>query len=550
MHIFSQVEGSVKSLFGWEIQFASMPSERRGGQKMERGAVERVLERADELIVEAMNERATPGAGVAVTSGSETVYVKGFGLADVERERPVTPKTVFRIGSISKTMTATGLMQLWERGRFGLDDPVNEYLRGYRVEHSEPAAPPVTFRQMLTHTAGIGELRKPTDLFRPVIGLGAKPDGPVPTTAEYYVKNLRPAVYPGTKWAYSNHAFNVLGQLVEDISGEPFDEYMRKNVFDPLGMGSTDYLRSERVRDELAQGYKFSRGRLKPVKYMEIVVRGAGSVFSSVEDMSRYTKALLGGGANEHGRVLQPETLELMMRPHYRLDERLPAIGLAFLLDEVDGHHIAGHDGGWPGFVSSMVLCPEEGLGIVAFVNASSPAAREVSQRLLRRMLDVPEPGSMLPRKGILESPHLWPELRGFYGPEGPININSRAYLVYAGELEIFVKDNHLAMRTLAGPFRKGLRLYPVDPTDPLAFEAVYENQQFRVAFERDAGSGRVEYLLLAFDRLRKRTRTGSLRFKAMAGLGAAGIVFATAAWQGFERFTRRSDNAADKGSA
>ena len=96
------------------------------------------------------------------------------------------------------------------------------------------------------------------------------------------------------------------------------------------------------MREELAQGYNFSRGRLKPVKYMEIVVRGAGSVFSSVEDMGRYAAALLGGGANEHGRVLEPETLSLMVEPHYQLDERLPAMGFAFHLDDLDGHRIAG----------------------------------------------------------------------------------------------------------------------------------------------------------------------------------------------------------------
>jgi CubicO group peptidase (beta-lactamase class C family) len=359
---------------------------------MTQEAVQRVLERADELIIEAMNERTTPGLGVGVVNGSETVYAKGFGLADVELDTPVTPKTVFRIGSITKTMTAIGLMRLWERGLFGLDDPVNEYLKGYRVEHPDPTAPPVTFRHMLTHTSGIGELRKSTDLFRPMIGLGAKPDGPVPSPEEYYAGGLRPAVYPGTKWAYSNHAFNVLGQLVEDISGEPLEEYTRKNVFERLGMGSTDYLRSERVREEAAKGYNFSRGKLKPVKYLEIVIRGAGSVFSSVEDMCRYAAALLGGGANEFGKALAPETLSLMMEPHYRLDERLPAMGLAFLLDGLDGHRVAGHDGGWPGFVSSMVLCPEEELAVVAFANASSLAAHEVSQDLIRRMLDMPEP--------------------------------------------------------------------------------------------------------------------------------------------------------------
>jgi hypothetical protein len=147
-------------------------------------------------------------------------------------------------------------------------------------------------------------VRGVTDLFRPVIGLGAKPGKPALTPAEYYPKGLLTMVRPGIKWAYSNHAFNTLGQLVEDISGESFAEYMRRQVFEPLGMASTDYLLSERVREALAQGYNFSMGRLKPVDYLEITVRGAGSVFSTVEDMCRYVAALLGGGANERGRVL------------------------------------------------------------------------------------------------------------------------------------------------------------------------------------------------------------------------------------------------------
>jgi CubicO group peptidase (beta-lactamase class C family) len=209
------------------------------------------------------------------------------------------------------------LMQLWEQRLFALDDPVNDHLKSYEVNQPDRAAPPVTFRHLLTHTAGIGELRGPTDLFRPVIGLSAKPGKPVPTSAEYYPNGLRPAIRPGTKWAYSNHAFNTLGQLVEDISGEPFAGYMRRQVFEPLGMESTDYLPSERVWTALAQGYNLSRGKLRPVEYLEITVRGAGSVFSTVEDMCRYVATLLGGGANGHGRVLKAETLSVMMAPHY-----------------------------------------------------------------------------------------------------------------------------------------------------------------------------------------------------------------------------------------
>jgi CubicO group peptidase (beta-lactamase class C family) len=235
-----------------------------------------VLERADELVIGAMNEDAAPGMGVGIVRGSETIYAKGFGLADAARERPVSPRTVFRIGSISKTMTAIGLMQLWEQGFFGLDDPVNDHLKHYQVNRPDRATPPVTFRHLLTHTSGIGELRGVTDLFKPVIGLGTKPGKPVPTPAQYYPKGLRPAVRPGTKRVYSNHAFNTLGQLVEDISGEPFVEYMRRQVFEPLGMENTDYVPSERSREALAQGYSFSRGALKPVDYLEITARGLG----------------------------------------------------------------------------------------------------------------------------------------------------------------------------------------------------------------------------------------------------------------------------------
>jgi CubicO group peptidase (beta-lactamase class C family) len=318
----------------------------------------------------------------------------------------------------------------------------------------------VTFRHLLTHTAGVGELREITDLFRPVIGLGARPGKPVPTPAAQYPKGLRSAIRPGTKWAYSNHAFNTLGQLVEDISGEPSADYMRRHVFKPLGMEGTDYVPSERVREALAQGYNFSRGKLRPVAYREIAVRGAGSAFSTVEDMCRHIAALLGGGANRQGRVLKRETLSLMTEPHYRLDGRLPAMGLAFVLDDFGGHTVAGHDGGWPGFLSSMLVCPSEGVGVVVFVNASSKAAHEAADKLTRELLGVPEPASRLPRAGVLESPHLWPELRGFYGPEGPLNTNLRLWGAYAGELEVRVEDKHLVLRALIGPLRKGARLY------------------------------------------------------------------------------------------
>lgn len=500
---------------------------------MSQGTIDSVLTQADEIIVAAINEHALPGLAVGIVYGDELIYAKGFGLADTKEEKPVTPDTVFRIGSISKTFTAIGLMQLWEQGRFQLDDPVNDYLKAYRVQHADPNAPPVTFRHILTHTSGIGELRSFSDLlrFRSGFGLAVREGEPIPTLAEYYGGRLTPEVYPEVKWAYGNHAFATLGQLIEDISGEPFPEYMIEHVFEPLGMPHTDYRQSERVRDRLAQGYQFKRGKLTPVEYLEILLPGAGSMFSSVNDMGQYVAALLNGGANEHGAVLKPDTLQLMLEPHYQTDERLPAMGLAFWLENYDGHRIAGHGGGWYGFVSAMLLAPDDHLGVLVFTNTTDQEPVTIAADLMRRLLDIPDPASRLPRPDILETPHLWPELCGFYGPAPGINTNVRIWIGFAGEVEVFVKGNHLAMRTLVGPLRKGIRLYPVDSSDPLAFQAVHEGQVQSVVFKRNV-IGRVDRLCAGFFTLYKRPLIESLRFKSMAGLGLLGSLIVAIGWR------------------
>src|SRR5207302_1437005 len=162
----------------------------------------------------------------------ELALSKGYGLANVAEARPITPRTVFRIGSVSKTITAIGLMRLWEAGHFQLDDPVNDYLKAFRVEHPDPNASPVTFRHLLTHS---------------------------------------------------------------------------------------DYRRTDRVQPQLALGYKVRRGATKAVTDRDIVHPGAGSVYSSVEDMGNYMAALTSGGSNSFGQVLKPETLELMFRPQFSL---------------------------------------------------------------------------------------------------------------------------------------------------------------------------------------------------------------------------------------
>ena len=455
--------------------------------------------------------------------GGELVRFEGVGLADFATRRPVDPDTVFRIGSISKTMTALGVMQLVEEGRVALDDPVNEHLRGFRVEGPGAA---VTIRHLLTHTGGLGELRRWSDLARPTIGLARKL-GETPIALDrFYAPVLRAEVEPGGKWAYANHGFAALGQLVEDVTGEPFAERMRARLFEPLGMHGTDYLRSERVRDRLAVGYGRRLGPLKPVKDMEIAVPPAGSVFSSVADMARYVAMLTRGGEP----VLRPETLRLMLEPQDSGGE-LPAMGLAFMLDRLDGKLVAGHDGGWPGFVSSMLVAPDDDVGVLAFTNTSAFAPHDLAERVLRQELGVAEAEAGV----VPESPHVWPELVGVYKLAPGLNTNLRWWPVLGGEVSIGLRRGHLAV-TAPSPIRalrKGVRLHAADADDPLVFEARHEKLTLPVRFERGP-SGRVESVRTGSTRegwlrLHRRPPVASLRLWGRAGAASAAVAGAVA---------------------
>jgi CubicO group peptidase (beta-lactamase class C family) len=490
---------------------------------MSKVSVEKTLKQIDEILVPYFNEAALPGLAVGVVHEGSLVCTRNYGFSNIEQRKPVTPDTVFRIGSISKTFTAMAVMQLFAQGKFELDDPVNDHLKCFKVLHRDPNAPPVTIRHLLTHTSGIGELRKLSDIFLPQGGLGANPDMPSLPLGDYYQGVLRSEVYPGEKWAYANHAFNTLGQLVEDVSGQPFAGYMLQHVFEPLGMNKTDYLLSERVRAELAQGYNIKKGRHVPVPYMRIEVPGAGSIFSSVNEMAKYVAALMNGGKNEHGSVLAPELLEMMMTSQYENDARVFNMGLAFILMKFANHRIAWHNGGWPGFISAMYTAPDDGLGVLVFTNSSSPLPDRIAIDLLHRLLGLPDPVSQVPAKNILEAPHLWPELCGFYAPKKGFLTNLRLWVGFGGEVQVIVKENHLALRGLVGVSHKGIPLYRADAGDDLIYKTVLEGNVITVAFQRSNKGGKILRLLVGSNTFYRTQPSQSLRYRLMAVGGVLG---------------------------
>src|SRR5579859_8056500 len=280
---------------------------------------------------EILNRHPAVGLAVGVVRHGSLEFFYGHGLADIESNTPITEDTVFRIASITKTFTAIAVMQLWEQGLIDLDAPANDYLRAYKLIPAKASFRPATVRHLLTHTAGIREVLHPWGLLRMRdLGETVSFGRPVPSLAEYYRGSLHIDAEPGSRFMYSNHGFATLGQIVEDVSGQPLDRYLREHIFEPLGMASTDLVRAARVQSHLATSYDLRRNGARAVIDYEVVTAGGGGIYSSTRDMGRYMAALLGGGTNEHGLILKPETMAMMFEPHYRPDARMPGNGLAF----------------------------------------------------------------------------------------------------------------------------------------------------------------------------------------------------------------------------
>ncbi|MBO0729459.1 MAG: beta-lactamase family protein, partial [Acidimicrobiaceae bacterium] len=454
-----------------------------------------------------------------------------LGLADQSSSREITHDTVFRIASISKTLTALGLMQLYENGLFELDNPVNNYLKSFRIE-APVGGTEVTFRHLLTHTAGIGEMPRSSELISRAAWGMDRPGSPPADLAIRYRGALRPEVAAGTKWAYANHGFAVVGQLVEDIAGRPLADYMREHVFDRLGMASTDYQRSERVASAMAVGYHWKLRGLRAVKDYDVTLLGPGAALSSLSDMIRYTEAILAGGTGAAGRVVRPETLAEMLSPQYSPDPRLPGLGLAFFLDRFGEHRVAGHDGNLPGFASALLVAPDEGIGVVVLTNNSTMiGAHLLAASLMRSQLGVDDPASCLPRPDVSDRPHLWPELTGHYAPRPGFLTNLRTWQATAGEVQIMVKDRRLVLRALSPlpSLRKGLRLCPIDDSDPFLFAVNVEGLFVPIAFQ-PAQPGRDAILCVgapALATLHRRPAWRSSR-RRLQSLTLAGLAAAT----------------------
>ena len=452
----------------------------------------------DTRVREILHRHPAVGLAVGVVRDQGPMSFYGHGLADIASNTPIAEDTVFRVGSVTKLFTAIAVMQLWEDGRVDLDAPADTYLRAYRLDRERADWRPATLRHLLTHTSGIPEVRGIGDLLRASLTpTGGRPatlsvrfGDPLPSLQEYYRDGLRSVVEPGTAFAYSNHGFATLGQIVEDVSGMGLPDYFEQRILRPLGMFASGLVRTGQLAERLATGYSLGRAGPTAVADRQWIDCGAGQLYATAGDMARFTAALLGGGENQHGRILEPATLSMMLEPHFQPDPRIPGIGLAFFRGEVAGHSTAGHDGILPGFNAGLLLAPDDKVGLFALTNVGGAFGwlRIELDRLLGESLGVAAEAPT----GLPHHPEIWPDLCGRY-VFLPRIADMRDRLMLSRGVEVVVVGGQLVARMLVPvpvPFR-GLPMEPDDERDPDRFRldlSVLGMPSLRVVFARPNG--------------------------------------------------------------
>ena len=311
------------------------------------------LKAVDAFIQAQMKANRLPGLAVAIVQGDRVIFAKGYGEA--APGKPITPQTQFYLGSVTKSFTALAALQLVEQGQLDLDAPVQQYLPWFEVADLQAAAQ-ITVRHLLNHTSGLSESGDPN---------AAASTGSLEEQARL-LKNVRPNAPAGTKFQYYNQNYRLVGLLIETVSGQSYGDYLRENIFIPLGMAQTTT--DPAAAPNLAQGY--SRFFGFPLPQTQRFIPGAlpsGYLVSTAEDLAQYLRAQLHNRRPDGKPLLNAATLATLRTPPAGIESNY---GMGWMVLE-DGNTLV-HGGALENFQSFVALGLKEELGLVVLYNQNS----------------------------------------------------------------------------------------------------------------------------------------------------------------------------------
>ncbi|GFZ83094.1 hypothetical protein GCM10008018_31300 [Paenibacillus marchantiophytorum] len=299
---------------------------------------------------------------VAVVQNSQVLARKGYGVTDRSTNTPVqTDQTVFRVASVSKVFTALAIMQLVDQGKIGLQDNIENYLDGYKVNN--PFATPVTVEMLLTHSTGF-EVRDPSsNSFMIDASLT-----PISLKDEVFKQFPPVKRKPGSSYMYDNFAYALLGYIVQQVSGEAFDAYMEKHVFQPLGMTSSSFRLPTDLAKRLATVYDAS-GKPRPVYRLSPEIIPQGSMVTTSDDIVRFMQAFLNDGKLPNGTsIVSPASIKAMETYQVAIHPQVADVSYGFeapfMLKDTNGQHVIAKGGDIPGFSSYLWMLPDSQTGV------------------------------------------------------------------------------------------------------------------------------------------------------------------------------------------
>jgi CubicO group peptidase (beta-lactamase class C family) len=323
-----------------------------------------------------MSANSVPGIGAAVVLEGEPVWSAGFGMSDLEDSAPATSSTLFRLGSISKPITATAILQLWERGKLDLDAPVQKYCPAFPQKEW-----PITARELLGHLGGIRHYN-------------ADGKGDVPDDSARHFASMEESLQifagdplvarPGTRFNYSTYGYTLLGCVLEGAASQKYVEYVRENIFKPAGMAQSQADDFFAVIPHRTRWYhKDKAGAVRNAGVLDSSYKiPGGGLISSADDMARFEAAILAD------KLVQCSTRDLMWTTLKPTEGQPSRYALGWFVAEKFGLRTAGHTGGQQGTDTAFLVVPDRRAGVVVLANMDNVNTNLLADEILKIVLD------------------------------------------------------------------------------------------------------------------------------------------------------------------
>lgn len=372
--------------------------------------------------------RGLPGVAVGVVSDQDLVWAHGFGFANVAAKAPMTPATKFRMASHSKLFTAIAIMQLREQGKVRLDDPVSKYLPWFKVKPATDDDGEITIEQLLTHSSGLP--REAGDHWTSY---------EFPTADE--VRRLiadRQAPFPAaTRWKYSNLAYTLAGMVVEEVSGETWAAYVKRHIFDPLGMTASSV-------DENVPGLATPYARRMPDGSRQVLpfvdaraMAAATGITSTVEDMAKFVSAQFRRGKMGGRQLVSTGSFREMHRPRSMENDWQSGNGIGFAVSRARNKTFVGHGGGYPGNTTQTLIQLDDKVGVIVLTNTNDSDPGTIARQLMATVGEAVARATAKPPAVVAWDP-AWARFAGLYRGTG-------------GDSHVVLLNNRLVILNPAG---------------------------------------------------------------------------------------------------